>query len=401
MAGKDVDDGIRELKEKRGRQNAWSCSPARGFRTNPACPPPRRGRAVKQYRAVDLATTEAFSRDPRVVWNSITGAGNCLPRWSRTRVTMPLPKWSAVSRGLAHHAEYRTGLHQNAGQRQNARTPRQYLVGALHGLCEKLTEKGVFRFPKCRNARHAGRCSGRTWLVRRDARRRSSMRATRRQQLRPHDRRRHVGHGSARSLDGPPGQTQRGGRCRGKPSNPLPTATSITFSIWENRARSCRGCCDTLAIRHYTMSIRRSEKSRPGKSQDSSPALEMTLALQQIGMIRAPCLRQTLVKKNGQQTGDFSPEKSPRIVPISACLYSGRFPTWSSSAISFIAPAFCPGRRAVPLLFPGRAWLRGFCAARWPHSPVGDVAVLVFGKFSQDCERFGQTNCPGPPGGRP
>jgi len=60
MAGKDVDDGIRELKEKRGWQTLWSCSPARDFGES-GVPPPGEG-AVKQYRAVDLPTRRLFPR---------------------------------------------------------------------------------------------------------------------------------------------------------------------------------------------------------------------------------------------------------------------------------------------------------------------------------------------------
>ena len=48
----------------------------------------------RHYRAEDLATPEAFARDPRLSGNGTTGAGNSSPPSGRTGTRKRWPRWS-------------------------------------------------------------------------------------------------------------------------------------------------------------------------------------------------------------------------------------------------------------------------------------------------------------------
>lgn len=69
MAGTDMQSAIRELKEKLGQAKRVTVLTGAGISAESGVPTFRgEGGLWRQYRAMDLATPEAFSRDPKLVW---------------------------------------------------------------------------------------------------------------------------------------------------------------------------------------------------------------------------------------------------------------------------------------------------------------------------------------------
>jgi NAD-dependent deacetylase len=69
MAGQQVQAGVRELKEKLWQANDVAVLTGAGISAESGVPTFRGpGGLWKQFRAVDLATPEAFARDPKLVW---------------------------------------------------------------------------------------------------------------------------------------------------------------------------------------------------------------------------------------------------------------------------------------------------------------------------------------------
>ena len=96
---------------------------------------PRRRRPVARVSPEDLATPEAFARDPRLVWEwydwrrGLHRAGRAQPR-----PPGPGANWTSASPAFhAHHPERRRAARS---RRQPARTqgPRRHLDGPLHRL---------------------------------------------------------------------------------------------------------------------------------------------------------------------------------------------------------------------------------------------------------------------------
>ncbi|MFZ2448173.1 MAG: NAD-dependent deacylase [Syntrophobacteraceae bacterium] len=140
MAGKDVDDGIRELKEKLWRAKRVAVLTGAGISAESGVPTFRgEGGLWKQYRAVDLATPEAFSRDPKLVWEFYNWRRELLSplvpnpgHQALAEMERRIPQFTLITQNI-------DGLHQKAGSAK---------MIELHGNiwwvrctgCEKLTE---------------------------------------------------------------------------------------------------------------------------------------------------------------------------------------------------------------------------------------------------------------------
>ena len=115
----------------------------------------------KQYRAEDLATPEAFERDPLLVW-----------QWYEFRRTAlefaePNPGHRALAE-LEKRTEHFTlvtqnvdGLHELAGSRNIVHLHGEHLDRPLHGMRARTARPDVCRCPKCRRcAKSAAACCG-------------------------------------------------------------------------------------------------------------------------------------------------------------------------------------------------------------------------------------------------
>ena len=92
----------------------------------------------KEYKAEDLATPEAFLKDPRLVWEWYN--------WRRELIAKALP--NAAHKALVQleikKREYTLitqnvdGLHDRAGSGRHAQAARRHLAHALHGVRRQL-----------------------------------------------------------------------------------------------------------------------------------------------------------------------------------------------------------------------------------------------------------------------
>jgi len=116
MAGKDVQNGIDELKEKLWQARRVVVLTGAGISAESGVPTFRgEGGLWRQYRAMDLATPEAFSRDPKLVWEFYNWRRELLTplvpnpgHFALAEIERRIPEFTLITQNI-------DGLHQKAG----------------------------------------------------------------------------------------------------------------------------------------------------------------------------------------------------------------------------------------------------------------------------------------------
>ncbi len=118
MAGHTIQNGIEELKEKLRKAKAVAVLTGAGISAESGVPTFRGdGGLWKQFRAVDLATPEAFSRDPKLVWEFYNWRRELLAplkpnpgHFALAEIERLVPKFTLITQNI-------DGLHRVAGSR--------------------------------------------------------------------------------------------------------------------------------------------------------------------------------------------------------------------------------------------------------------------------------------------
>jgi NAD-dependent deacetylase len=140
MAEQKIETGIENLREKLWRARHVAVLSGAGISAESGVPTFRgEGGLWRQFRAVDLATPEAFSRDPKLVWEfynwrrELIGPLSPNPgHLALTQIENRVPKFTLITQNI-------DGLHKKAGSRN---------IIELHGNlwkvrctnCETVTE---------------------------------------------------------------------------------------------------------------------------------------------------------------------------------------------------------------------------------------------------------------------
>lgn len=118
MAEHTIQNGIKELKEKLRKAKAVAVLTGAGISAESGVPTFRGdGGLWKQFRAVDLATPEAFSRDPKLVWEFYNWRRELLAplkpnpgHFALAEIERLVPKFTLITQNI-------DGLHRVAGSR--------------------------------------------------------------------------------------------------------------------------------------------------------------------------------------------------------------------------------------------------------------------------------------------
>lgn len=118
MAEHTIQNGIKELKDKLRKAKAVAVLTGAGISAESGVPTFRGdGGLWKQFRAVDLATPEAFSRDPKLVWEFYNWRRELLAplkpnpgHFALAEIERLVPKFTLITQNI-------DGLHRVAGSR--------------------------------------------------------------------------------------------------------------------------------------------------------------------------------------------------------------------------------------------------------------------------------------------
>ena len=135
MAEEQIRTSIRELREKLCRARPVAVLTGAGISAESGVPTFRgAGGLWRQFRATDLATPEAFSRDPKLVWEFYNWRRELINplspnpgHYALAEIERRAPRFTLITQNI-------DGLHKKAGSEAYHRTARQYLVGAVHRL---------------------------------------------------------------------------------------------------------------------------------------------------------------------------------------------------------------------------------------------------------------------------
>ncbi len=164
MAERKIETGIENLKERLWHAKYVAVLTGAGISAESGVPTFRgEGGLWKKFRAVDLATPEAFSRDPKLVWEfynwrrELIGPLSPNPgHFALVEIERRVPKFTLITQNI-------DGLHKKAGSIN---------IIELHGnlwklrctRCETVSEDPTgYLSPKCRNVKLAAPFCGHTW----------------------------------------------------------------------------------------------------------------------------------------------------------------------------------------------------------------------------------------------
>jgi NAD-dependent deacetylase len=119
MAGKDIQNGVGDLKEKLWRAKRIVVLTGAGISAESGVPTFRgEGGLWRQYRAMDLATPEAFSRDAKLVWEFYNWRRELLTplvpnpgHHALAEIERRVPQFTLITQNI-------DGLHQKAGSKK-------------------------------------------------------------------------------------------------------------------------------------------------------------------------------------------------------------------------------------------------------------------------------------------
>lgn len=140
MAGRKTETGIKELKDKLWQAKHVAVLTGAGISAESGVPTFRgEGGLWRQFRAVDLATPEAFSRDPKLVWEfygwrrELIGPLNPNPgHFALAEIERRVPRFTLITQNI-------DGLHKKAGS-QNIVELHGNLWKARCTGCEQVVE---------------------------------------------------------------------------------------------------------------------------------------------------------------------------------------------------------------------------------------------------------------------
>src|SRR5208337_5058230 len=116
MAEQNTEAGIKDLKEKLWRAKSVAVLTGAGISAESGVPTFRGAEGMwKQFRAVDLATREAFSRDPKLVWEFYNWRRQLIAplspnpgHFALAEIERRVPRFTLITQNI-------DGLHEKAG----------------------------------------------------------------------------------------------------------------------------------------------------------------------------------------------------------------------------------------------------------------------------------------------
>ena len=163
MAEQKTETCIKDLREKLWGARHVAVLTGAGISAESGVPTFRgEGGLWKQFRAVDLATPEAFSRDPKLVWEFYNWRRQLVAplspnpgHFALAEIESRVPRFTLITQNI-------DGLHEKAGSRN---------IIELHGNLWRVRCTGAkrsprtagYRSPNCRPANPAALFCGPTW----------------------------------------------------------------------------------------------------------------------------------------------------------------------------------------------------------------------------------------------